>query len=615
MSIKLFKSTSALTVILLSAIIIYIRFSMPFNSIIEWDVFGYYLYLPAKFIYHDLKLHNMAWVNQIYTQYKPSATLYQINGLPDGIGHSMRYPIGPAVLSLPFFFLAHLYVKISGAYPADGFSIPYQFAYCMAALFYTLVGLIYTRKFLLKFFSEKITSLLLVLIVLATNYLQLVTEKSTLPHNYVFSLYAILLYYTYKWHESPHSKYAFVIGLMAGLITITRPNECIVLLIPFLWGVYSKETFRAKMQLLWQRKADVLWMGAAGILGLLPLLVYWKHATGHWLYMSYNDPAVGFEFLHPYTWQFLFSFRKGWFIYTPVMFFACLGFINLYKRNKPIFWPLLIYSLLNLYIVSSWSCWWYAGGSFSARTQMSSYALMAIPLGYLIVDVLKIKMGLALVVILSVFTISLNLFQHLQERNGVLDGDRMTMAYYFLTFGKLNATGDDRKLLLVERSFSMKDDLSGMNNLIKSNIGIFDFENPSKDDLKHYSDKIKHSGPYSFILDSNTQYSPGLDEKYEDLTNKDYAWIHASVWMYMPKGTEKLPDLVVSFHHHNYPYKFRTQAPAIGPDDYDKWVQVSMNYMTPEVRSATDNLKVFVWYQGKKPVYIDDMVIDKYEPK
>ncbi len=615
MSFRFLNSMSGWAVILLSAIIIYIRFTMPFDNVIQWDVFGYYIALPAKFVYHDLQLKDTAWINHVFNQYHPSSTLYQLNAAPHN-GHYMRYPIGPAVLSLPFFLIAHLYVLSGHTYAADGFSLPYQFAYCMAALFYTLVGLYFARKFLLRFFSDKLTAILIILIVLATNYLELTTVKNTLPHNYEFTLYAILLYYTEVWHKTPRRKYAIFIGLILGLITIVRANELIAVIIPALWGVYNKESLNNKLALLKQRKGDVWAIVWAGLIGISPQIIYWSYAAGGPIQNSYKDPGVGFEFLSPFTWKFLFGFRKGWFIYTPIMFFACIGFVNLYKKNRPLFWPFLVYSLVNLYLVSSWSCYWYAAGSFSARTQMSSYLFLALPLGYFLQWLGKNRMGYVLAVLLCLATISLNLFQHVQAYRGVLDGDRMTMEYYFRTFGKLSATDDDRKLLSVERAFTIGENMPGENNFYKTNIGNFDFEHDEGGDKNHYTNKIAHSGTSSLMMDSSMPYSPGIDIKYKDLTQKEYAWIRASVWMCVPKGalaqgSPLCPQLVVSFHHQEQPYKFRTAEPK----EYDKWVKVSIEYMTPEVRNDNDNLKVFVWYQGKQPVYIDDLEVAKFEPK
>ena len=147
------------------------------------------------------------------------------------------------------------------------------------------------------------------------------------------------------------------------------------------------------------------------------------------MFNSYSsNPAEGLNFLHPYILEVLFSFRKGWFIYTPIMLFAVIGFIALYKNSKIIFFALLVYTLLNFYIVSSWSCWWYAA-SYSSRALIPSYAFMSITLGFFIKSVLDKKIKFVLIPLFFIL-IALNLFQTWQSSVGILDSARMTRPLY-----------------------------------------------------------------------------------------------------------------------------------------------------------------------------------------
>jgi hypothetical protein len=608
-------SLSSFVALLLALFIVIVRLRIDFHAVISWDIFGYYIFLPARFIYHDLRLENFQWVQNIFAHYHPSDTLYQLNDLGNG-AHISRYPVGPAFLSLPFFCLAHFFTKLSGLYPADGFSLPYQYGYALGALFYTLLGLYFARKLLLRFFDEKISSLLLIIIVLGTNYIQLATEKNTLTHNYLFTLYAIFLYYVEKWFREPKRSFAFIIGITGGLIGITRPNEILILLVPLLWGVYNKASLQARVKELSIRRTDVLVIILAIIIGLLPQLICWKLITGHWLYYSYINPAEGFDLLEPHTLPFLFSFRKGWFIYTPLMLLIIPGFYSLYRHNRKIFWSLFLFTIVNLYIVSSWTCWWYAGGSYSSRSEVSNYGLLAIPIGYFLRDVLKMRYLKIVIFILIACAVSLNLFQFRQAFLGVLDGDRMTAAFYFRTFGKLSATDDDRKLLMLERPASGIEKMENEENYLKKNIGVFNYDKFSPDDSGRYSKVFAHSGIFSFKMDSLTTYSPGMDIKYKDLTSKDYFWLKAKAWIFIPAANsdKNIPRLVASFHHQSLPYKFIATSDTLKLQR-GKWQMLNLEYLSPEVRSKRDNLKVFLWYTGKQAVYVDDLTIDKFEPK
>lgn len=67
-------------------------------------------------------------------------------------------------------------------------------------------------------------------------------------------------------------------------------------------------------------------------------IIYWKLQTNHWFFDSYgNNFGEGFEFLHPYLLEVLFSFRSDC-LYIPQS--CCLrwsGFIHLKNIKLPYF--------------------------------------------------------------------------------------------------------------------------------------------------------------------------------------------------------------------------------------------------------------------------------------
>jgi len=56
--------------------------------------------------------------------------------------------MGLAVLNARAFFIAHILSTILG-YPADGFSIPYQYAFAISGLIYADIGIFMLRRILL----------------------------------------------------------------------------------------------------------------------------------------------------------------------------------------------------------------------------------------------------------------------------------------------------------------------------------------------------------------------------------------------------------------------------------------------------------------------------------
>lgn len=398
--------------ILLIAILVYSGFTFFPNNILSWDVFGYYLYLPFTFIYNDLGINNESIVHEIIDKYHNSATFYQAIKLPAG-NYVLKYSMGMSVLYSPFFFIGHLYAKISG-YPADGFSLPYQYAIFIGGLFFTVTGIIALRKVLIQFFNDKITAITMTIIVLGTNYFYHSSfhGQNAMSHNFLFTTYVFIIWLTILWHRSQKLKHMIILGIVCGLTILSRPSEIVCLAIPLFWGIWNKETVIEKFNLLVrQKKQVILFLIILLIIGSLQF-VYWKIFTGKFLYNSYGANAgEGFEFLRPYTLKVLFSFRKGWLIYTPLMIFSILGLAVLYRKNRVIFFPLLVYFITNLYIVSSWSCWWYAQ-SFGQRALIQSYPVMAISLGYFLVYINDKKKNFRIAIYFVLFAfIILNLFQ------------------------------------------------------------------------------------------------------------------------------------------------------------------------------------------------------------
>lgn len=601
------------TALALTILVVGFRLAAPAKNTLSWDVLGYYMYLPSTFIYDDLTIQDKAWVDTIIEKYEPTSTFYQAVKQDDG-RWVLRYTSGLALINAPFFFAGHGAAGALG-YPQDGFSLPYQWAMVIGALFYSLLGLWLCRKLLLHFFNDKLTALLLFILVLGTNYFQIVVYAGTMPHSFLFTFYVILLLHTIKWHNSPNYKSAFIIGLMVGLITLIRPNELVIILIPLLWGITGfNKTIGEKLQLVFKKFSHVIVLALAVILGGCTQLIYWKYATGHWLYYSYQDPGVGFDLKSPHTIDFLFSFRKGWFVYTPLMLLAILGFYFLWKKNRAMFWGFLAYFVINLYIVSSWSVWWYAGGSYSSRSLVSAYGLLLIPMGYLLQAAWQSKKLFQYAVLPVVgLLVVLNLFQTWQFNAGILHGERITKAYYFSVFGKTSVTEENKKLMLVERS---TETIEIMPTDIKFNHKVLKEYN-----WQYINEDQKNINPFgynslgSLEMSGDMEFSPGIDIKYNEITNKEYAWVRASVRIFVPQDSEGgFPLLAMAFHHKDAAYKYRSSEYLNPQLEKGKWNLVTLEYQTPEVRSTKDNLKVYVWNRDRKTVFIDDLIIESYEP-
>jgi hypothetical protein len=606
------SKTGALLLGFFIAVIVFIN--IP-NNILSWDVFGYYLYLPMTFIYHDLGMKNVNVVYALIEKYHSTATFYQAYQVNGNLWLD-KYSMGMAILYLPSFLIGHFFAWVGG-YPLDGFSKPYQLSIFYGGLAYTLIGIYFLRKILIKFFSEKVTFFVMILLILGTNYYHNVVFSNAMSHVYLFTLYCMMIYYVIRWHETFKIKFIIGVAITAGLAILSRPSEFVCLAIPILWGVYNKQTLTDKFRLLLKYWKQIFVFAVIIFLIALPQFIYWKWIIGKYLYMSYNNPGEGFEFFHPYIKEVLFSFRKGWYIYTPIMLFATIGFYNLYKMKKEIFWSLFIFFILNIYVVSSWSCWWYAD-SFGQRALVQSLAIMAIPFGFFIQRIVEGKLfWKSIIIAIFSFFIFLNFFQTWQINHGILATSRMTRAYYFKTFLRTSVNPEDQKLLLVSRSYDGIETLPDVSQFNHTNIAKFNYDDPSDSDYKDFMDSTVHySGKYSIKLDSSKSFSPAFKKSYSALTNQDYAWIKVTAWVYPTLDFKQNPaSLVITFLHKDWNYKYYTVDLEKQNLKVNEWNKVSGVYLTPEVRNPNDKLSVYFWLRGSKVFYMDDLSIDLYEPK
>ena len=171
--------------------------------------------------------------------------------------------------------------------------------------------------------------LLLVVVAFGTNYYHQNIHNLGMSHIFLFFFYVLILWFTIEWHRTKKIKHAIALAVVIGIATLSRPTELITVLIPVLYKVTDRATLGQKLDWLWeQRKALKIIAFVLIAIGSVQI-IYWKWVSGQWIVYSYNNAGEGFDFFRPHILNFLFSFRKGWLVYTPVMALSLLGFYKL----------------------------------------------------------------------------------------------------------------------------------------------------------------------------------------------------------------------------------------------------------------------------------------------
>ncbi len=371
-----FKSWATFTPWFIGLVILWAIINTTFKKdyktgIIEADGKGYYAYLPAVFIYHDL---NFGFFDQVEknTYYNPN--LYYEYRRTDNAKTVDKYYVGTAICLAPFFLAGHVITLIKG-FPADGYSYYYTLMVHLGALFYFMLGLLGLRRLLRTFgIGETIIALTLFAIVFGTNLFYYVVTEFSMSHVYSFTAITWFSLMIRKYFTNPKNKYLFYSALLLGFITLIRPiNILIVLAIPFLAD--NPDRFMSGIKSILTKKW-ILLLSVSGfvVLVFIQLLIY-KISTGSFIVYSYQEE--GFNFLNPQIWNFLFSYRKGMFVYTPILLLSLGGLIYLFRKNRFQFYTLLGFLIILVYVFSSWHMWFY-GGSFSQRVMIEYYAFFSI---------------------------------------------------------------------------------------------------------------------------------------------------------------------------------------------------------------------------------------------
>lgn len=570
---------------------------------ISWDTAGYYLYLPAIFIYKDPGLYKYEKFDSLRVKYDVSSTFYQVSQGPKG-NMVIRYTMGHSWLYSPFFFAGHMWALGSGA-PADGFSKPYQYTLLWGMLVYGILALMILRKVLLRFFDDKVAAVSIAIIVFGTNLFYEISMNNLEVHYSLFFLLSLFLWQTIRYHDRPSVRKALFLGAVGGLIVATRPTDIVVWAVPFLWGVTNPKTFWKKVKTQWPY---LIVFSLLATIMFFPQLAYWKRYAGQWFYNSYNNPAEGLDLAAPHTISFLFSYRKGWFIYTPLAITLLIGMVSIYKRNKALLLSIVVYLSAHIYLASSWTCWWYAG-SFGSRAMIQSYAILVIPLGFLIKDILSSRKGIKLfsggVLLLMV---ALNLFQTWQYATGILKPDRVTKAYYWQIFGRTRFEEENMKLLLRDKVLETDTILNPEEFL------------PTKVVQYELNEEYKHDCPEGdkencLRLDTTRVFHTVFEENYKDLLQSYFGIVRVSGEFWNEDTTsENSLEIIRTMVRKEGLYSYRSRELLLGRESRD-WQTFTIDYVLPDVRSPNDRLKAYFWLRGKAPVYLKELKIEVLEPK
>lgn len=390
--------------LLLMQLLVALLIRPPKESVLREDAVYYYSWLPAVFIRHDVTLQ--------FLDTLPSAPhRYSHNTLPETGQRVFKMPPGVAIMQIPAFIAAQWIAPDA----EEGFSLIHAQCVRLWAIILSFIATVLLYRILLVRFDDRVARIVITALTLGSNLYYYTWIDSGMSHTYTFACTVFLWWRAERVIQQGRG--GWDLGLWAGLLFLIRHTN--LLLLPyFMWMLVRGERLRTHP---FQSITAVL--GFALMVGLQ--VFYLQRVSGHFWVNTYG--REGFFWMQPYVTEVLLSFRKGWFIYTPIMLLVIPGFILMQRQKNAETWVLLLPFLLFVYAVASWWCWWY-GGSFGMRALIDYYALLAIPLAYAVRFFVARYAPMWKVVLAC--CILLNLGQSYQYAHGILHWDAMTARSY-----------------------------------------------------------------------------------------------------------------------------------------------------------------------------------------
>ena len=398
--------------------------------VIAADGRGYYEYLPAVFIYHDIHFGYIDTLKTELYDFEQYKTFYQVPGSKKRLN---KYYVGTALLQSPFFFIAHsVALSNPSTTVADGFSSTYQRGIWFAAIFYLFIGIYFIRRLLETYEINPWWILFVQLtLIFATPILNYTLYESAFSHIYSFALIACFAFLVRKYFQENNPKHLVFTLIVLGLILITRPvNGVVLFFTPLLAD--SFEIYLQKIKGMFTTHFKPLLLGITLFVGVISIQLYFSYLQyGTFLYYSYGNET--FNFSEPHFIDFLFSYRKGFFLWSPIWFlFFLLGIIyGITRKQKHHTIALLLGFTVLVYILSSWYAWWYCA-SYGQRPMIDFYAVLILVVVPILRD--KNRIGKIILLLLSPALILITQIQIFQYIKAIILWDEMTKEVYWESF-------------------------------------------------------------------------------------------------------------------------------------------------------------------------------------
>ena len=561
------------------------------EPLIQSDGQGYHAYLPAVFIYHDLQFNFVDSLNQTYYPEDKRANFI----VRSEDGNVNKYFVGTAIVQAPFFLVGCAMSWVLGL-PVDGYSWPFQLMVGIAAITCLSLGLWYLGHLLLAMgFGQFATLATLLFISFGTNLLHYTLYAPSMSHVYSFFTISAFLFFIWKAFSEQHGKSLLLAAVAVGVTVLIRPiNGLVVFGIPILTsGLFG--TVNGLEAFLKEKKA-LLTAIAIGltVVSIQPFIYFLQ--SGSPMVWSYQEE--GFNFTSPELMNVLFSYRKGLFVYCPVLFLAVLGMISGAMKETARYAWLMFFLFVISWVIASWWMWYY-GGSYGHRAFIEYYPFFAIGLAYLL------KHGWwffkpMFFSVLGVGLIGLQLFQTYQHNIDIIPFDNMSKAKYWNLFLR---TGQDIRWYYPgyasEEIYFGKDSVVVKHDM-ESELGWGNEDQRTTD--------VSYAGDYGCVMGPEQQYGLTFRQPVSELSLSPDV-IRVGAWVKSDSRSTGVAFIcaVEDSTGASYYWKSRALRPQFSWTNQWSWVEAVFKCGYP--KDSSDKIVIYPMKSDGATVYFDDLEV------
>lgn len=264
------------------------------------------------------------------------------------------YSVGTSLFWIPS-------MVVTSIFSSSNLDLIHELGPGITGIILMLAGLFLIEKYLKNYYSPRTSLLTVITLYIGSNLFYYSSLEPALSHQPAFFLIALLLYLTHDLKEK--SPNYFILGLLFGLVQITRIADTF-LLIPIF--------FSLKLNL-----KKIILIGCGFALGMVPQIIaqyYYYGTVAKNFYVTEASNQWSFRIIH--LFEYLFSYQKGMFIWSPVYLLGVFGLVRLKKY-------LILATFVFIWCLGSfWSEHSSMTAGFGQRLSFASVPYLAIGIAY-----------------------------------------------------------------------------------------------------------------------------------------------------------------------------------------------------------------------------------------